>query len=209
MTAASMYGVADFDREAKSRLVVIRRAEYFPELKTRVLYFFVHRPLSSLLGAVIGMACKRLHAKAEKIHDVASWFDGEYPAYFSAIAGESRVPSETFLQLAKSAKEQNLKLIKVCRANVSALRAHQQIRLAAAFDAVLAGAVGYDLVIGKFVEIGELAYSDKDLMRKSRKLSVEIDQHLANFYSEQDDSFDPAVIAAADAALERLKAPAK
>lgn len=212
MTAASMFGVADFDREAQARIAVVRRAETFPELKTKILYFFVLKPVTAVLTSpfMINLACRRLHKKAVKLCDAASWFNGEYPAYFNAVAGESRVPSVKFLQRARSTQDENRLFIQVCEQTITLLNRVKRLpELMKAFEAARAGAVMYDEAIAKFLYIGDIARDGNEQMHKVRGLSVQLNHHLANYYSEKDDGFDPDLVAAADAALSRMKAKAE
>lgn len=209
MTAASAFGDADFDRQAQDRIAKVREVEKFPQTRILLVRLGTSWPirivLSSLVGTVSAFVCAHLKHRTRVMHDSAAWFDGEYLAYFSAVAAESRVPHDRFMQAASKMRASNLAAIRSCDESIKALRAlNPHSKIAAALEDFTVEAQRLEIVVEKYMDIGQTANNSKAQMAKVHMLHVELNRQLAGYYEDHNDSFDPALGAAAEAALQRM-----
>lgn len=211
MTAASAFGDADFDRQARNRIAIVRNVEKFPQARTAFVQVATLRPVRFLLSwavnTVSAMVCSHLHRRARLLHDSAAWFDAEYLAYFSAVAAESRIPTDAFMYSARELRASNLAAIASCDDSVKALRTlNPNSKIAAALDVFAAEAGRLEIVVDKYLLVGQTAHAAKSHMQKSRLQHLELNRQLAGYYEDHNDVIDPQLIAAAEAAMQRIKA---
>ncbi|WP_411878628.1 hypothetical protein [Polaromonas sp. YR568] len=212
MTAASMPGTADFDRDVRQQISQVRKLGSAPTTKTWVLNAAIKtlgRPTLFLLDAVLRVAHRRLVRKTERMELAIAWFNDSYDDFYERVSQRAYIPDQKFTDDFRQLRAKNRHLITVCRKSSDDLRPLGVApEVATAFDNLAGMAAGMDAALARFEILAVAAQSCEAALRRSMELSKDIRGTLEDFDRDDQLMDDPELVAASRAAVQRMRAQA-
>lgn len=207
---ASMLGTADFDRDVRQHISQVRWLEAAPSIKTFFLNLAVATmgpPTLFLLNGVLRLAHWRLVRKINQLETSIQWFNENYDDFYERVCEGSYIPDQKFIDTVRRVRTQNRHLMNVCSKNrddMKLLNASPQI--VHAFENLANMANGMDGALARFEDLAVAARSCEVALKRSRELSKDIRATLINYDADDELMNDPELVAAAEAALGRIRA---
>lgn len=212
MTAASMLGTAEFDRDVRQQISQVRKLGSAPTTKTWFLNVAIKtlgRPTLFLLDIVLRVAHRRLIRKTERMELAIAWFNDRYDDFYERVSQRAYIPDQKFIDDFRQLRAKNRHLIQVCRKSSDDLRPLGVApEVAAAFDKLAGMAVGMDAALARFEILAVAAQSCEAALTRSMELSKDIRGTLEDFDRDDQLMDDPELVAASRAAVQRMRAQA-
>ncbi|MDP3796801.1 MAG: hypothetical protein Q8R06_06575 [Polaromonas sp.] len=207
---ASMLGTADFDRDVRQHISQVRWLEAAPSIKTFFLNLAVATmgpPTLFLLNGVLRLAHWRLVRKTDRLGSSIQWFNEKYDDFYERVCQGSYIPDQRFIDAVRHVRAKNHHLMNVCnksRDDMKLLNASPQV--VHAFENLASMAIGMDGALARFEDLAVAAHSCEVALKRSRELSKDIRATLANYDADDELMNDPELVAAAKAAVGRIRA---
>jgi len=209
---ASMLGTADFDRDVRQHISQVRWLEAAPSIKTFFLNVAVDTmgpPTLFLLNGVLRLAHWRLVRKIDRLESSIRWFNENYDDFHERVCRGSYIPDQRFIDTVRRVRAKNRHLIDVCNKSRDDMRLlNAAPKIAIAFENLASMANGMDGALIRYEELAVAAHSCELALKRSRELSKDIRAALANYDADDELMNDPELVAAARAAVGRIRANA-
>lgn len=211
MTTASMFGVADFDRDVRRHISKVKKLERHSGL----LSWAVNQSVSLLarvtFSAVNGVAdwtVDKLDATTDKMERSTAWFNDEYQTYCTLLVQRAEPLSVTFVEKIQNSRKTTRHLAAVCLKNARSLRTMTAVRLPKlihAFENLASMCHRMDLALKRYEETAIAARTAEVALLRNAELRREMLKSLENFNDDDPSMNDPEFEAAAKEAVARMQ----
>ncbi len=210
MTAVSAFGGAEFD-DVRHQISEVQRLESAPGFWSWLLRTVI-KPLAlftiKTAQRVTAWACGRLERKAVQMEHSVHWFREGYDDFALRIVRGPKLPSPQFVKQVQAARSKTANMVMVCRKNVQRLNTLtvSDPRLVRAYENLVRIGLAMDLELQRYEEIASSALNCEGALRRTHALSHDLNRMAMDYNVDHSLMSDPEINAAAEAAIQRMKA---